>query len=104
MHGDRSGTVSSLRHPVEGEVEEEEEETEEVPKWVGVVGRALVPWETWEEEEGGEGEREWRELWRSSVGKVMEDEEVKKGMERLEWMSSDVRGVLKIFVSETSSS
>ncbi|KAL7411941.1 origin recognition complex subunit 4 C-terminus-domain-containing protein [Mrakia frigida] len=103
MHGDRSGTVSNLRHPIEGEEEEEEEEEkEEVPKWVGVVGRALVPWETWEEEEvgeeGEEGLGEWRGLWRSSVGKVLEDEEVKKGMERLSWMSSDVRAVLKIFI------
>jgi len=110
MHGDRSGTVANLRLPVEGEVdaEDEEEEKEEVPKWLGLVGRALVPWEIWEEEDGeGEGEGgkgEWRGLWRSSIGKVMEDEEVRKGMERLSWMSSDVTGVLKIFVSGMSSS
>jgi hypothetical protein len=82
--------------------EEEEDEPEPVPKWTGIVGRALVPWD--ESSESEERESEWKRTWRDAVGKVLEDEQVKKGMERLSWMCSDVRQVLKIFVSLMRSS
>ena len=98
MHGDRSKNVPNLRPgdavPLETDLVVEQ------PKWVGIVGRALVPWDDGEVEEG---EREWKGIWEESVKAVMEDEEVKKGMERLGWMTSDVRAILRVFVSPTSS-
>lgn len=70
----------------------EEEKVEEKPKWVGVVRGALLT---------GEEEGEWEEKWRKGVERVIGDEGVKRGMERLGWMTGDIRAALRVFVSRS---
>ncbi|CED84461.1 Origin recognition complex, subunit 4 [Phaffia rhodozyma] len=92
LHGDRSADQESATSAVDQEI------TGNMgPRWKSLLSKALVPWYL-EEELGSDDASLWRRTWRESIDSLLENPQIQNGLQRLNWISTDIRMMLKVLI------
>ncbi|WWD19842.1 hypothetical protein CI109_104309 [Kwoniella shandongensis] len=70
----------------------------EGPGWTEVLRRALIPWDDEETTTDDRAVRKWKGDWQFAVETLLEDDRIKRNLDRLTGLTTDVRNLYRPFI------